>query len=206
MAVASLVLGIISIPTLGLMLIGGVVGLILGVVALRRTSRDPASYGGRGLAIGGIITSSVSFLVAGMLAIGVAIAIPNLLKSGQVSREVSALQNVRDIGTAQVLYSATKGKGEFGDLRALAAAGMVNPGLANGEWNGYVFSSTPLNGGEGKPSMFDTTARPISTGSFGTGNRSFYSNETLVLWELNGEDPPQTSPSDRVPKSASRAE
>ena len=67
MAVASLVLGIISIPTLGLALVGAVVGIILGSLALRKANRDPATYGGKALAIGGIATSCVSLAVAVMM-------------------------------------------------------------------------------------------------------------------------------------------
>ena len=202
MAIASLVLGILSIPTFGLVLAGGVVGLILGIVALRRANRDPVKYGGKALAIGGIVTSGVSFLIAGMVGIVTAIAIPNLLKSAQVSRESSARAELKNIASAQVLYSVTKGRGKFTDLRTLAAAGMIDPLLGSGEKGGYRFNTGPVVVA-GLPAMFDTTARPISVGPFGTGNWSFYSNETLALWEVEGGDPPQPSSSDRIPKPGS---
>ena len=203
MAVASLVFGIISIPTLGLALVGGVAGLILGIVALRRANRNPAAYGGKGLAIGGIVTSAMSLLVAVMMLIVAAIAVPNLLKSAQVSRETSAVSIVSEIGQAQVLYSVTKGKGKFTDLGTLASQGMINPGLRDGEWGGYLFSTMPINV-EGQPPMFDTSVRPVTSGSFGTGNRSFYSNETMVIWEAEGGVPPEASPKTRIPKSGRR--
>ncbi|PYT09410.1 MAG: hypothetical protein DMF60_02630, partial [Acidobacteria bacterium] len=38
----------------------------------------------------------------------------------------------------------------------------------------------------GVPSYFDTGAHPQSVGNFGTGNRSFYSNETYVVYQQNG--------------------
>ena len=205
MAVASLVLGIISIPTLGLALVGGVISLILGIIALRKANRDPATYGGKSLAIAGIVTSCVSFAVAGMMVIVAAIAIPNLLKSQQAAHEVFALSAVKEIGQAQVLYSVSNGRGKFSDLRTLAAAGLIDPLLGSGERGGYRFSSTPVYA-DGQAAMFDTTASPISIGSFGTGNRSFYSNETMVLWEAEGGDPPAASASDRVPKSGSPVE
>lgn len=63
LAAASLVIGLVSILTLGLFLVGPVVGLILGLVALRRTQRDPAQYGGAGYAIAGITTSAVSLVL-----------------------------------------------------------------------------------------------------------------------------------------------
>jgi len=54
--------------------------------------------------------------------------------------------------------------------------------------------------------MFDTTARPIEAGTFGTGNRSFYSNETMVVFESGGIEPPTTTPPDRVPKNGAPIE
>jgi signal peptidase I len=64
LAAASLVIGLVSILTLGLFLVGAIVGLILGLVALRRAQRDPAQYGGAGYAIGGITMSAVGLVLA----------------------------------------------------------------------------------------------------------------------------------------------
>jgi hypothetical protein len=51
--------------------------------------------------------------------------------------------------------------------------------------------------------MFDTTAHPTTVGNFGTGNRSFYSNETMVVFQNDGIQPPTATPQDRVPKDGS---
>jgi signal peptidase I len=64
MATASLIIGLGSILTLGLFLVGSIVGLILGLVALRRTQREPARYGGAGYATAGITTSAVGLVLA----------------------------------------------------------------------------------------------------------------------------------------------
>jgi signal peptidase I len=64
LAAASLVIGLISVLTLGLFLVGALVGLTLGLVALRRTQREPAQYGGAGYAIAGITTSAVGLVLA----------------------------------------------------------------------------------------------------------------------------------------------
>ena len=200
MALASLVLGIISIPTFGLALVGGIIGLTLGISALRRAHGNPAAYGGRGLAVGGIVISSISLVLPGLIGV----LIPNFMFSEKAGREVSALQTVKDIGSAQMLYSVTKGKGQFTDLQTLISEGLtyMDDGPGSVQKSGYLFNSAPLNV-EGRTPMFDTTARPVSTGAFGKGNRSFYSNETMALWEAEGGDPPAASPSDRVPKSGS---
>src|SRR5262249_27402949 len=63
MAAASLIIGLVSVLTLGLFLVGAVLGLTLGLVALRRTQRDPAQYGGAGYAIAGITTSAVGLVL-----------------------------------------------------------------------------------------------------------------------------------------------
>lgn len=199
LAIASLVVGIISIPTLGLLFVGGITGIVLGVVALNKAKMQPDHYAGRGLAIAGIITSSLSLLVA-IPAIIAAIAIPNLLKSQQAARETGALSDVSTINKAQVLYSVTKGRGKFTDLRTLGAQGFIDSTLASGQKNDYIFSSDQIIA-EGFPPMFDVTAKPTTIGTFGAGNRSFYSNETMVVYEAEGGEPPGATYKDRIPKN-----
>ena len=197
-AIASLILGIISIPTLGLLFVGGIAGIVLGIVALNKVKTDPALYAGKGLAIAGIITSALSLVVAvpGIIA---AIAIPNLLKSQQAASEATAISEVRTIGQAQLMYSLSKGRGQFADLDTLAAHGLIDSALGSGQKGGYLYATEPIVE-KGFPLMFDTTARPVNAGTFGTGNRSFYSNETNVIWEAEGGEPPKATASERAPK------
>lgn len=138
-------------------------------------------------------------IVVAIIGIIAAIAIPNLLKSQQAAHETAALAEVQTIGKNQVLYSITKGHGKFADLAALGAAGYVDANMATGTKGGYLFATTPINA-EGMPNMFDTTAHPTAVGTFGTGNRSYYSNETMVVYESDGIQPPTATPQDRVPK------
>ena len=201
LAISSLVIGIVSILTCGGLLVGPIAGIILGIVALNKTKSDSAQYAGKGLAIAGIVTSVCSFL-PGMVA---AIAIPNLIKSQQAAHEVAALTEVLAIGQAQVLYSVTKGHGKFADLSTLGAQGFIDGGLASGRKGGYIFSSQQVLASGLKP-MFDTTARPVEGGTFGTGNRAFYSNETMVVFETEGIQPPTATPQDRVPKNGTPIE
>jgi hypothetical protein len=65
MAIAALVTGIVGV--LGCPLIGAV-GLVLGIVAVRRIDHAPRQYGGRGMAIAGICTGGVSILALACLA------------------------------------------------------------------------------------------------------------------------------------------
>lgn len=199
LAIASLSLGIISVPTLGLCFVGGIAGIILGTIALGKIKSNPGVYGGKGLAIAGIITSSLSLLLAipGVIA---AIAIPNLLKSQQAAHEGAAINDVITIGKAQTLYSVTKGHGRFTNLQTLGAEGLIDLTLASGVKGGYLFSSEPVV--SSIQSMFDTTAKPSVAGTFGAGNRSFGSNETLVVYAADGAAEVKASPTNRVPIDA----
>lgn len=125
-------------------------------------------------------------IVVAIIGIIAAIAIPNLLKSRQAANEASAIGSVRTLGTAQATYQSTTGKGkEFcGTLANLGVTGSIDNTLAAGSKSGYNFTcvGTPSVLG-GNPSFFDTTAAPATSGTFGTGNRWFYSNETFVIYQ-----------------------
>ena len=202
LAIAALVVGIVSILTCGGLLVGPIVGIVLGIVALNKAKSNPAQYAGRGLAIAGIVTSVCS-VVPGVLA---AIAIPNLINpQKQAAHETAALTEVQRIGQAQVLYSVTKGQGKFADLGTLGAQGLIDAVLASGQKGGYIYSSEPVSA-SGLTPMFDTTARPVNVGTFGTGNRAFYSNEIMVIYESEGIQPPTATPRDRTPKNGTPIE
>jgi competence protein ComGC len=199
LAITSLILGIVSLPTMGLLFIGGIVGLILGIQARRKAKSTPEQYGGKGIALAGIITSVLSLVIAVPILIA-AIAIPNLLKSQQVARETGAIGVIKTIGTAQLKYSATKGRGKFADLETLASEGLIDYqlGITHGA-SGYSFECKPINAGVGRAALFDVSAKPETSGTFGTGNRSFYTNETFVIYWAEGREPPTATPQNRVP-------
>jgi hypothetical protein len=68
-AVASLVFGVFSLIEFGVLLIFGVIGVALGVVALRqiRSGSDPDRPNGARLAWAGMVTSVLSLVIAGLL-------------------------------------------------------------------------------------------------------------------------------------------
>jgi prepilin-type N-terminal cleavage/methylation domain-containing protein len=140
-------------------------------------------------------------IVVAIIGIIAAIAVPRLLVAQQAAHETAAFTEVQTIGKNQILYSLTHGHGKFASLEELAAQGMAE-GLKSGAKGGYIFATTPVNV-EGLRAMFDTTAKPSSTGTFGSGNRSYYSNETLgnTVYEADGGEPPSATPQDRVPKN-----
>lgn len=147
-------------------------------------------------------------IVVAIIGIIAAIAVPRLLVAQQAARETAAFTEVQTIAKSQILYSTTSGRGKFGDLAALGAKGIIDSSLASGNKGGYLFTSVPIDM-EGMRPMFDTTAKPSSIGTFGTGNRSYYSNEALgnAVYEADGDQPPSATPQDRVPKNGTiRAE
>lgn len=166
LAVASLVLGILSLMTFSLLGVGALTALIMGIVAAVRASKNPQVYGGRGLAVGGIVTSVFSLVMIVPLMIIAAIAIPNLLASRRAANEASAIYSVRQIVGAEATYSSTEGAGEFGSMEDLARTGLVNANLAAGVQSGYRFVLVATS------DTCSVTAVPVEYGR--TGTRSFY--------------------------------
>ena len=67
LAVASLVLGLISLVIAGIGLLTGVPAAICGHAALRAIKDDPTEYGGSGMAIAGLITGYIGLLISGVM-------------------------------------------------------------------------------------------------------------------------------------------
>ena len=198
MAIASFVIAIVSLATCGGVCIGPILGLIFGIVAMNRANRDPIAFGGKSLAIAGIVVS----LVSPGPAIVAAIAVPNLIKSRQAADEASAISSVRTICSAEATYQAEKREGlkerGFADLPTLAAEGFIDYRLAAGLKSGYQFSLTEIDVPD-MPPMFDVTAVPVTAGPFGSGTRSYGSNETLVVYSADGAVEIKGTPENRIP-------
>lgn len=185
LAIAALVLGIVSFFTFGLLGVGAIVGIVVAVKAMGRVSREPYRYGGRSLAIAGLvlcISSLASTLPIGVIA---AIAIPNLLASRRAANEASALHSLRTITASEYTFQSKFGR--YGTLEELRIAGLIDRGLASGKKNGYRFALTfDLE----HPEVFELTSIPMSYGSSGT--RSFYVDETFVIRGADNSGGPST--------------
>lgn len=147
-------------------------------------------------------------IVVAIIGIIAAIAIPNLLKSRQAANESSAIGSVRTLGTAQATYQSTRGHGkDFAvSLAAMNTEGLIDATLAGGAKSGFAFTCVGVVATGTAPSYFDTTAQPQSSGTFGTGNRSFYSNETFVIYALDGGTAPSAAFPVRVPATGAPIE
>lgn len=129
-AVASLVLGIVGLPTLGLVGIGALLGIIFGVVALVKASGAPEEYGGKGKAIVGIALSVVSVMVMPFfLGIIAAIAIPSLLRARVAANERAAIEEAQTVVAAETIYRGVNG-GYYDTLDCLTRPSACVPGHA----------------------------------------------------------------------------
>jgi hypothetical protein len=108
LAITSLVLGILSVATC-LIFLTGIPALITGIMALNRARRQPAEYGGRGLAIAGIALGAagimLTFVAAGLL-------LPALAKAKSKAQSINCINNLKQIGLAARMYAADN-KGAF---------------------------------------------------------------------------------------------
>jgi type II secretory pathway pseudopilin PulG len=164
-AVASLIIGIVGFFSFGILLIGTIVGTSLGIVALSKGSKQPNVYGGKGLAVAGIVVNIAALFMIVPLIIIAAIAIPNLLAASRAANEASAISNLRLVYNAESTYAATVGNGSYGSIPQLVRAGLMDGRLLSGTKNGYVFTVT-ASGND-----FEVRATPLTDLQ---GHRSFY--------------------------------
>lgn len=189
-ATASLVLGLLSLPTVGLLLIGAMASVILGVVALVKASREPEEYGGKSLAITGIVLAGVSVVIMPfVLGIVAAIAIPSLLRARVSANEAAAIADVRTVIAGEARYQ-TSNAGYFDRLECLATPEQCIPGykgdamvagrvLSTGDESGYrrtfhpgpLAEPTPPRASKSSLMAFAYVAVPVQRGK--TGVRSF---------------------------------
>ena len=128
MAITSLVLGILGLPTLGLLLVGSLTGLVLGIMALLKTNRSPNEYGGKGMAIAGIVTNCLAIIVMPVvIGIMAAIAIPALLRARVSANEASVIGDVRTVISAEIAYSTANGN-FFDTPECLGTPSLCIPG------------------------------------------------------------------------------
>jgi len=140
---------------------------------------------------GGFSLLELLIVVSVILAIA-AIAIPNFMRSRMRANEAAAVASVRNIVTAEVVYSTTYDIGYSSSLAKLAPppggaapvsannAGLIDDILAAGVKSGYRFTyvATDLNG-DGKMDVYTLNADPVSPGT--TGDRHFFTDQGGVI-------------------------
>ncbi len=125
-------------------------------------------------------------IVVVIIGIIAAIAIPNLLASRRAANESSAVASLRTLTGAQATYKVSNTN--FGTLPLLNTAGLIDVSLSAATTvatakSGYVYTAAAV-GATGN--YWDGSAVPsahTSVSTLGaTGNRSFYTNESGVLY------------------------
>ncbi len=119
MAVAALVCSLVGLflcPPLTL------IGVVLGVIALVRSSREPRRYGGSGLAIGAICAGGVALLVWPFL---LAILLPSFSRAREMSKRLVCAANMKGLHTSMQIYAQGAGGGYMDDMQVLIDTGQV---------------------------------------------------------------------------------
>lgn len=177
LAVASLIVGIVSIFTVSFLGLGALTSIVLGIVALVKIKNNPAQHDGQGMAIAGIVTGALSLVLAFFIVM--AIAIPNVLAARRAANEASAIRQLRTIGSAELTYNSTTGNGKYGTLQQLEGERLISSELADGIHNGYRFSIRVKDNTRDTPATFEVIATPTNYGN--SGVRSFYLDQTGVI-------------------------
>jgi type II secretory pathway pseudopilin PulG len=183
LAITSLVMGIANFLLLGIFLLPTVIGIIVSVVALNKIKRYPHEYGGKGLAIGGLVTNIVSVVVLIPVMLIAAIAIPNLLAARMAANEGAVIRSLRVLHGAEQTYQATTGQGNYGTLSELQSDSLISSDMALEIRSGYRFKIKVFKANSESPASFAVIAVPFVYGS--SGRRSFFIDETGVI---RGED------------------
>jgi len=133
----------------------------------------------------------------------VAIAVPSFIRSKMQANEGSAVANLRNITTAEVVYSTTYGIGFSSTLKKLGGnlilpdannAGLIDDILASGTKGGYIFTYNVLStDSNGNVLDYSVNVDPVNPGV--SGQRHFYTNQTAVIRQnlsasASSSDPP----------------
>lgn len=106
LAVATLVVGIAGLVACPLV---GFIAIVTGTIALIRAGNEPHRYGGRGMAIAGLVCGSASVLLIPLyLCMGgivLSILAPSLSRARELSKRLVCATNMKAIGVAWKTYA-----------------------------------------------------------------------------------------------------
>jgi hypothetical protein len=102
--------------------------------------------------------------------------------------EGAAMKLLRALLVAETTFQGKGGTGEYGDLKELRAAGLIDDELAKGVKGGYRFTVTIKKSSLTTSPLIDLVARPSEYGK--SGRRSFYLTESGVLLTSAVKDVP----------------
>lgn len=107
LAVATLVVGIAGLVVCPLV---GFIAIVTGTIALIRASNEPHRYGGRGMAIAGLVCGGTSVLLIPLyFCMGgtmLSILLPSLSRARELSKRLVCASNMKAIGAAWKTYAS----------------------------------------------------------------------------------------------------
>jgi prepilin-type processing-associated H-X9-DG protein len=104
LAVWSLVLGIAGIA-LCLGPIAGIPALIMGIIALKNIRSSGGQLAGEGMAMGGVITGGISFVMIAVMAMMAGMLLPALARAREEARKAVCKSNLKNIGLCVMMYA-----------------------------------------------------------------------------------------------------
>jgi type IV pilus assembly protein PilA len=132
-------------------------------------------------------------VVVAVILIIAAIAIPNFIQSKERANESTAVQNLRTITTANVIYSTTYGIGYSATLTNLGGNGttigqtnaeLIDSVLSTGQKNGYNYTYAQLaTDASGNITSYSVNADPVAPNF--TGTLHFYTDQSALIRENN---------------------
>jgi len=155
-------------------------------------------------------------IVVAIILIIAAIAIPSLLRSRIAANQAAAVENVRTISTASVVYNTTWGNGYPPALSSMGGTGttatcdqanLLDPILSTAPYtkSGYVFAYTGQTavtkpGGCGSPGFLDYLVTAVPKNENITGIQSFCSAEPGVIhFDITGNTAASETACDALP-------
>lgn len=124
LAIAAMVCGIAGLITCVFPL--GIVGLVLGIVALVKSNREPQVYGGRGMATAGVCTGAISTLMILVAFVLIPILLPSLARARELSKRAVCAEQLKGIGRAMAMYANENRDAFPPNLDMLVDAGWIN--------------------------------------------------------------------------------
>jgi prepilin-type N-terminal cleavage/methylation domain-containing protein len=128
-------------------------------------------------------------IVVAIILIIAAIAIPNFIRSKMRANEATAVENLRTISTAEVVYSTTYNIGFSPSLAAISGntlvpdqtqAGLIDTVLAAGVKTGYNYTySVVTMDSAGNVTNYCVNADPVIQGT--SGDRHFYTDQSAII-------------------------
>jgi type IV pilus assembly protein PilA len=168
-----------------------IAAIIMGHISRAQIRRSGGQKTGDGMALAGLILGYVGISIITLVLIIAAIYIPSLMSVKIAANNASALGSLRRLNTALVTYSVAHGNfpPSLADLAPSSADGnssaesadSIDPELASGTKQGYVFNYTPLSAAEGgaKGPGYTITATPMTPGA--SGRQYFFTDQTTVI-------------------------